>query len=554
MKNFKKFILPCLLLAATFIYCPKVFADDYMRLSGENRYSTSMAISSMFDKAETAIIVTGDTYPDALASTPLAAKYKAPVILTSSNVLVEEAKWELKRLQVKNVIIVGGEAAISKSVSEQIQSLGINVERIAGTDRYSTALKVAQTVGTENGVFVATGTGFADALSVGPIAGKLQIPIILINNDSMSKEVAQLLSLSPKSYVIGGTSAISNSMLKYIANSERISGADRYLTNQALINRFKSVIDFSKAYLATGANFPDALSGGALAALNGNPVMLTDNGKEATVKEIINSNSIKEVIVLGGETVVSPITVLKIMGKATVELTELPLSYYINYISIVDRRILQGSYTNNSNYAIKDYTVKLKSKKDNNIIYLESNETVLPGEKSPLFETINDFYGNIQDLQVMNYSYTIVNEDNSLTKFYYDDSLNTYSAFSYIDETSIQNPNIKIEQVPSSFKVRPYGDGGAEINVSFNNNSEYTITSHSINVLMKDSNRPAEFYWNGNVKPGGSVNYDPYSLGTWFKCSNNFQVLKYTIGYIDENGKNCYIQYDTKLKEYTKIY
>ena len=239
MKNFKKFILPCLLLAATFIYCPKAFADDYMRLSGENRYSTSMAISSMFDKAETAIIVTGDTYPDALASTPLAAKYKAPVILTSSNVLVEEAKWELKRLQVKNVIIVGGEAAISKCVSEQIQSLGINVERIAGTDRYSTALKVAQTVGTENGVFVATGTGFADALSVGPIAGKLQIPIILINNDSMSKEVAQLLSLSPKSYVIGGTSAISNSMLKYIGNSERISGADRYLTNQALINRFK---------------------------------------------------------------------------------------------------------------------------------------------------------------------------------------------------------------------------------------------------------------------------------------------------------------------------
>ncbi|HAR85904.1 MAG TPA: hypothetical protein DCR69_09240 [Clostridium sp.] len=291
-----------------------VDAADFSRLYGSDRYGTSKAISSQFSSSNVAIVVTGKDYPDALSATSLAKKYNAPIILTDPASLNSNAESELKRLKTTKVYIIGGVGAVSTNAEKSIKSLGISTERVWGDDRYTTAVEVAKKVGTNNGIFVATGSNYADALSVGPIAANLGMPIVLVGKDSVSTNVNNLIKSNniTKSYVVGGTSVISNSVANKFPNATRIAGANRYATNSSIIKTFKASLDFSNAYVATGYNFPDALSGGALAALNSNPIVLTSANIEQETKDIIRNNDIEKITILGGTTVISDATANKL--------------------------------------------------------------------------------------------------------------------------------------------------------------------------------------------------------------------------------------------------
>jgi len=298
------------------ISCNDVYAADFSRLYGSDRYGTSKAISSQFSSSSTAIIVTGQDYPDALSATCLAKKDNAPIILTDPTSLNSDAESELKRLKTTKVYIIGGVGAVSTDVENRIKSLGISTERIWGSDRYSTSVEVAKKVGTSNGIFVTTGLNYADALSVGPISAKLGMPIILVGND-VSDSVNTLIKNSNinQSYVVGGNVAVPDNVANEFPNVTRISGTNRYATNSNIIKTFNSGIDFSNAYVATGYNFPDALAGGALAALNNNPIVLTSADVEQETKEIIKNNNIKKITILGGTTVISDETANKLVRE-----------------------------------------------------------------------------------------------------------------------------------------------------------------------------------------------------------------------------------------------
>lgn len=287
--------------------CKGVVAANTERLAGANRYETSKAISSQFNQADTAILVTGQNYPDALSATPLAAKYKAPILLTNNKTLNSNAESELKRLKVKKVFIIGGDGVISNNIANKLIAMGINVERVSGSDRYETAFEVAKRVGTSNGIFLTTGLNYADALSIGPIAAKLQMPIILVNNSKSQKlELDKFIKANniTKAYAIGGESVVSKDIESKFEISQRIAGDNRYDTNNEILKCFKNNINFDNAYIAVGTNFPDALSGGALASLNNNPIILT-NGNKNVAGSIIEENNIKNIIILGSTGIIS---------------------------------------------------------------------------------------------------------------------------------------------------------------------------------------------------------------------------------------------------------
>jgi putative cell wall-binding protein len=158
------------------------------RLAGKNRYETSAAIAkSGWTTSDYAIIASGENFPDALCGAPLAKKYNAPILLTAKDSLDEQSKNQLSSLKVKKVFIIGGVGVISLSVEQEISSMGIEVTRIAGNDRYETSLKVAKTIGEFNQAVVATGENFPDALSIAPIAAMKGIPIILTPKDNLQK-------------------------------------------------------------------------------------------------------------------------------------------------------------------------------------------------------------------------------------------------------------------------------------------------------------------------------------------------------------------------------
>lgn len=168
----------------------KIFKEDLQyinpqisRIYGNNRYETATAISKRgWEKSEYAVLVTGDNYPDALASSTLAAKYNAPILLTGKDSLDASTKEELIRLKVSKVSIIGGTGVISTNVESEITSMGISVDRIWGENRYDTSIEVAKRAGDPelNGVFAVNGYDFQDALTVAPLAAANSMPLLLV--------------------------------------------------------------------------------------------------------------------------------------------------------------------------------------------------------------------------------------------------------------------------------------------------------------------------------------------------------------------------------------
>lgn len=284
------------------------------RIYGNTRYETSY---KLFDKgwatSDTAILASGVDYPDALTATPLAGKYNAPILLSRNTTLDSqpELKSTLINKGVKNVIIVGGQTAIPQVIQDQISSLGINVRRIGGSDRYETSALIAKEVGVNNGeVALAYGLSFADGLSIASIAAKKQMPILLTRDTLIPNATQDFINSNniSKTYVVGSTTVISDSVVAKTKNPERLGGANRYETNSKIFNKFKSDINLNSIYITSGLAFPDALSASAIAAKDGNFVLLSNiRQTEGAVRNIITEIKphLNNVYVIGSNVVIS---------------------------------------------------------------------------------------------------------------------------------------------------------------------------------------------------------------------------------------------------------
>lgn len=284
--------------------------NSTVRISGTSRYETAVNVSKKgWSSSEKVVLATGVDFPDALSAAPLAAYYGVPLLLTKANTLPSAVKDELKRLKAKEVILIGGQHAISTQVEKELTNLAISstkIKRISGANRYATSVNIAKEMAGTTEAVIATGTSFADALSVAPIAGSKKMPILLTKQNALSPEVKAHLSSKAykKTYIIGGKGAVSDEAAKTIVNAVRISGASRYETNSAIIDYFKASIDFSTMYLSTGSNYPDALAGSVMAAKYQAPLILTapKGQNPATVKTVRNQlETVNGIYILGGE-------------------------------------------------------------------------------------------------------------------------------------------------------------------------------------------------------------------------------------------------------------
>ena len=84
------------------------------RVSGKDRYETALEIAKLsFDKNNNAILASGEVFADSLSAVSLTKKHNAPIVLTQSDSLTENAK---KYLNGKNVFIVGGEKTVVNDI------------------------------------------------------------------------------------------------------------------------------------------------------------------------------------------------------------------------------------------------------------------------------------------------------------------------------------------------------------------------------------------------------------------------------------------------------
>jgi len=225
----------------------------------------------------------------------------------------------------------------------------IVVNRIAGNDRFQTAIEVSKKGWTSaNTVVLSYYNGYADALTATPLAFKENAPILLTEaNKLTSTTKLEIQRLKAKNIIIVGgegviSKAVVNELVSMNLSVQRVGGIDRFDTSLQIAKRLGSK---DTAIVANGLNYPDALAIGSYAAQNGFPILLVDKDNiPAKTSEALKVKNITKTVVIGGPGVVGSVVYSKLpspkriygndrFGTATAIVTTLNLPTERVYIS-----------------------------------------------------------------------------------------------------------------------------------------------------------------------------------------------------------------------------
>ncbi|WP_432571065.1 cell wall-binding repeat-containing protein [Kineococcus sp. SYSU DK005] len=172
---------------------------ELSRVDGVDRYATAANLSHRFystpagagDEHAHVVVATGEDFPDALAGSAAAAHEESPLLLVQRDAVPAATAAELVRLRPRAISVVGGAGKVSDAVLRELQRYtDAPVDRIAGADRYETAVAVSRAFfDTADDVVLASGAGFADALPAGAAAGRRGGPLLLAPGDCVPEFV-----------------------------------------------------------------------------------------------------------------------------------------------------------------------------------------------------------------------------------------------------------------------------------------------------------------------------------------------------------------------------
>lgn len=232
---------------------------EFIRLAGNDRIDTAIqqALKGWPTGASTVVLARADDFPDALAGVSLAAKWGAPILLTPSHELDPRVQKMLQMLKPERVYLLGGEGALGNTISAKLKELGWGAEsqvRLGGANRYETAMSIALETVRADG------------------AANSSIP-----NDYFNR-----------------AAAASNT-------SDGLEGSSSSIEAVAL---------------ATGENFPDALSIASIAGVKKMPILLTGAKEvpEETLRALLDLNP-QKVYILGGDGAISSTVEAKVRAQ-----------------------------------------------------------------------------------------------------------------------------------------------------------------------------------------------------------------------------------------------
>jgi putative cell wall-binding protein len=166
------------------------------RISGADRFETSLNIAKQFSKPTQVIVVNGRNFPDALSVAAYAAANKIPILLTDKNALTPAISNYIKsNPSITKTYIIGGTGVVYPSIEKTLP----NPTRLAGADRYETNLAVIKGLNFDfSNTYVALGTNFPDALSASALAGKTKSPTLIINGKLPAKVISDIQNMKSK--------------------------------------------------------------------------------------------------------------------------------------------------------------------------------------------------------------------------------------------------------------------------------------------------------------------------------------------------------------------
>jgi putative cell wall-binding protein len=202
-----------------------------------------------------------------------------------------------------------------------IPTVGVRrVDRVGGATRYDTAVAISKQAYPSGApaVVVATGLDFPDALAGASLAHAENGPLLLVSSVVPAPVAAELRRLKPaKVFILGGPRAVPAGVASAVASAApgavvtRLGGHNRYATARLVAEnvtlRTGGGLPKGTVIVATGRDFPDALSASVLSAEKRWPILLTEPGfvptdTAAAIKSIGATNT----LIVGGVTAVTP--------------------------------------------------------------------------------------------------------------------------------------------------------------------------------------------------------------------------------------------------------
>lgn len=296
---------------------------DMVPIQGTDRFETAVKTSELgfATGATNVIIATGRNWPDALGASSLAGALDAPILLVEKSSIPPKVADEIERLGATSATIIGGVGAVDDGVKNALLDTGAisSVTRIAGTDRYDTARRIAAETIKVSGssfdgtVFVATGQNYADALAASPAAARNGWPTLLVpsNSDVPATTQSFVAANASRAVILGGLGAVAQTAWQDLAaelgssSVQRIGGTDRFDTavKVAEWSATNAGLSFATPALATGRSPYDALAGGVVQGTDGSVLLLTESTTlPAATSQAFSKHAaeISEVRFLGG--------------------------------------------------------------------------------------------------------------------------------------------------------------------------------------------------------------------------------------------------------------
>ncbi len=238
--------------------------------------------------AEHAVVARADKFADAMAGGPLAGT-TGPLLLTDSGSLHPDVLAELKRVLPagRTVYLLGGHEALAPAVETALKAHW-QVRRVKGSERTATAAEVAAVVRARTGTTTAMVARavpddvapWADALAGGAYGAKAGIPVLLTYPDRLTEPTRKAISAFKRTYVLGGTAAVSDAVVAQLPSPQRIRGGDRVGTSVRIAELWGSTGGTARDRVLLGAGYQPsswtlALAAAPLAARQGSPLILT---------------------------------------------------------------------------------------------------------------------------------------------------------------------------------------------------------------------------------------------------------------------------------------
>lgn len=292
--------------------------ENHIKIIGENRYDTSTKISkaTFNDKSDAVVLINGKNSSDGLAAGPFASLIEGPILLVEKDYIPNETINEIKRLNPKNIYLIGGTDVVSEKVKYDIQNIiDINlkdIKRIGGVDREETSLligkEIAKLSNIEN-IYIVNGyKGEADAMSILSKACYEKSPILITNGEKFNnyqKDFIQSIEY-PDFYFLGGDNVMSDNLLdetEDLFDVEisviKLYGDDRQETNGVVLD-YLYEDNINSLIVCNSNNLIDALCVGVFAGKNNIPVLIATNNLSSEQEDFIKYKTYDTLYEVGG--------------------------------------------------------------------------------------------------------------------------------------------------------------------------------------------------------------------------------------------------------------